>query len=239
MSTSRPSSFFLLASLLALAGQSSELSADPADLDPGAERYVLWVQLCAPDVEARIVKGIEQETTSIYSAAGVQLAWVERCGGPPIESIHPNSARVYILNRMPGVLLNRVPRDQREGRTMGITWTNPGAAPGAIIYVSTEAVVARASDFSAHPLSRCFRWRALGRVVAHELAHRFIQKSHTATGILKAGFNRRDLTSDNPRSLFFTEKQARHLRSLAAGERRVATVQDSVRQAESRGALAR
>jgi len=189
---------------------------DPAENGSEGAKPRLWVQFCdATGLEAAHREEIELEVSLIYSGAGVELVWIDECGGPPIESTSPYAARLYILEAIPRALLSRFPHYDRGNGMMGYTPTDPGGTPGAAIWVSRGSVAANASDFGSIPLPPSLLCRALARVIAHELAHRFIQKEHTRKGILRAKMDRHDLTDSYPRHAFFTEKQIRHLLSIA------------------------
>jgi len=56
--------------------------------------------------------------------------------------------------------------------------------------------------------------RPFGRVVAHELARRFVSRAHSRSGILKQGFLPSDLTGPGG-ELHFTKEQVRVLRRIA------------------------
>jgi hypothetical protein len=47
----------------------------------------------------------------------------------------------------------------------------------------------------------------LGRVFAHELAHRFLRSGHTKKGILKDSLDSRDLIEQDRTGLFFSSNQ--------------------------------
>lgn len=93
--------------------------------------------------------------------------------------------------------------------TLGIRPTEPAAD----IYVSRKAVLGRASQ--SHALPQKHMARALGRSLAHELAHRFLRSRHTERGILRSNFSERDLIDGNRSDLFFTPGQMKVLQATA------------------------
>ena len=109
---------------------------------------------------------------------------------------------------------------------MAITLGPKPTEPSAVIYVSRDAVLGRAS--SRHPLAAVHMARALGRTIAHELAHRFLKSRHTEQGILRSTLTDRDLIDGNFSDLFFTAEQTRRLHATtvapAYGERRSSDV---------------
>jgi hypothetical protein len=59
--------------------------------------------------------------------------------------------------------------------------------------------------------------RALGRVFAHELAHRFLGPGHTEMGILKHLLDQRALIRKHNDGFFFSPEQVRVLRLRLEG----------------------
>ncbi len=178
---------------------------------------VLWVQMCdSTGLNPAQLADVEREVSSIYLQAGIEIQWVERCGGERIELAHPGAARVYILKQLPKALLGMFRKIKRNNNVMGFTPTAADAKPGASIYVSRESVEWHATEFHSRPLAESQLSRALGRVVAHELAHRFLgQVKHTRSGILRVDFDRSKLIKAQPDKLGFNTKQAQELRRLA------------------------
>jgi hypothetical protein len=177
----------------------------------------LWVQMCdSTGLSPTQLAGVEREVASIYLQAGIEIQWVERCGGERIELAHPGAARVYILDRFPKSLLRLFRKVKKNNHVMGFTPSAADAKPSATIYVSRESVEWHATELRSKPLAEPQLMRALGRVVAHELAHRFLgQVEHTRCGILRVDYDRSILTRVEPDQLGFTEKQANDLRRLA------------------------
>ncbi len=180
-----------------------------ADLKAAPEGSGLRVALCdATELEADALDRILFQASGIYSSVGVQIVWIE-CGQIDGARARPDEAIAYILRHLP--------RPHRKGEnTLACVFGYQGHPPGPIIYVSRDAVeeFARGSK-SLSRLPPGAVARAYGRVLAHELAHRFLQRSdHTRTGILKEKFSREELIAVLPTGFFLTKEQAQFLRSL-------------------------
>ncbi len=97
---------------------------------------------------------------------------------------------------------------------MAFDFTGAGDDPGPNIYISRSSVeefIGRRRSNAPQMLAR-----ALGRVVAHELAHRFLQiREHSDRGILRPWFSRMELTELRPCRFYFTEEQMSFLHSYA------------------------
>ncbi len=178
---------------------------------------VLWVQMCdSTGFSPAQLADVEHEVASIYLQAGIEIQWEERCGGERIELAHPGAARVYILEQLPKALLGLFRKIKRNNNVMGFTPTAADAKPGAAIYVSRDSVEWHATELHSKPLAESQLTRALGRVVSHELAHRFLgQIQHTRRGILRLDFDRSKLIKAESDHLGFNTKQAQDLRRLA------------------------
>jgi hypothetical protein len=95
---------------------------------------------------------------------------------------------------------------------MGFTLPNPEENGANVIYVARLAIESVASKSRRISLTEVHRARAIGRVIAHELAHRFLGPGHDRTGILKAFLDQRDLIASDDSVFFFTPDQVRALR---------------------------
>jgi hypothetical protein len=176
---------------------------------------LLRVNLCDTTELAPITLAeLKREVSAIYSRADMRIVWEERCGceETPGEMDRPNFASVYVLGKIPAPVTFRKNKKRFERMpVMGYTLTTPGGAPGPVIYVSRKAVE---KHVRLNAKSPSLLARALGRIIAHELAHRFLQSRHLSEGILRAEIPRKDWTDVDSRDLYFTAEQARHLRSV-------------------------
>jgi hypothetical protein len=94
---------------------------------------------------------------------------------------------------------------------------NGGGSRAAVIYVARQTVEAVASKSGRISLTEALLARAMGRVFAHELAHRFLGSGHTRHGILKDTLYPRDLIDLRNSRLFFSPDQIRVLRLRTDG----------------------
>jgi hypothetical protein len=172
------------------------------------EKRFFLVEMCdLARLSAGTLQMIRLEVERIYKRAGVEIVWPkcrQKCRRG-IES--PLAAAVYILEHLPENL-------QSSERTLGFVFADGGGLPGAVIYVSRSSIekfIGRRRS-----LVPCKLARALGRVIAHELAHRFLkQREHTHEGILSARFSREALTEPLPKKFYFAIGQMEHLQSYA------------------------
>ncbi len=183
------------------------------------ESRVLRVQLCdCVGLEPAIPLGLRGETGRIYATAGIEIQWENNCVASPSELSVSNAARIYIVEKLPNSMVYRFKHTLKKTNLMAYNLTDPGGMPGAVIYVSLQAVRFNAGKFGSADLTRDHLSRALGRVAAHELAHRFIQKNHTKRGILKSRFGPRDLVdAETNLEPFFSPMQMKVLAARAAG----------------------
>ncbi len=203
MTTSNQATRFLLILLMA----SSARAALAQEMKPELHVYMMDCIGLADD----LLDGMRAEVDGIYSPAGVRIVWVEE---RPPDPAKPYDARAYILDELPPSLRNLM--SISKGRApMAITLGPRPTEPTADIYVSRNAVLGRASN--RHALAKIHMVRALGRTLAHELAHRFLRSSHTETGILKPVLSERDLIDGDRSDLFFTAGQIRLLEATANG----------------------
>ncbi len=89
----------------------------------------------------------------------------------------------------------------------------------ATIYLSRTSIEAAAQAGRTTRLSSKLLAQALGRVLAHELAHLVLGPGHSDHGILKANFTRKDLLDFDRRALRFDHNQVRLLRSACISGR--------------------
>ncbi len=153
------------------------------------------------------MEALEREVEAIYASAGIRIEWLTETVVPLPE----HAARVYVLERLPAMLETRL-RAFRGRTVMAASFGVSGGEGSQAIYVSRSAVSATASSGAA--LSREAMGKALGRVVAHELAHRFISQHHSRLGILREGLLPSDLTGSGG-GLHFTIEQAALLRRVS------------------------
>ena len=190
--------------------------AGPARAEAGRtcrEPKAFWIELCdATGLESSILRAARDEAATLFAQAAVSLSWEMRCDTPPPTKA--SSARIYVVARLPQPIRYELASKHGKTNLMGYVLTAPGGTPGSVIYVERPAIELNASRFGRESLTESRFARALGRVIAHELAHRFLRSGHTRDGILKDPFNHGDLTADDRTGLFFTSEQVGSLHQV-------------------------
>jgi hypothetical protein len=146
----------------------------------------------------------KDELERIYREIDVAIMWWD----PDLPSSRgdqatvPQSLLVIAIRRSSVSLQNKLPDE-----TMGIA-SGTSVERGRVAYV----FYGRTEQFS--PL---YRGRLLGHFMAHELGHLLLpQYSHSATGLMRARWNRDDLERAQHGQLRFTPEQASLIRSSAS-----------------------
>jgi hypothetical protein len=174
------------------------------------------IELCdGSGLEPAIQSAVMAEIEAIYESAGIGIIWGEPCAGTPIAPDDFHAASVFIVSKLPNSIRIRFQHFHKNTNVMAYTLPGPGGSAGHIIYISLEKVQANASRSRSIPLTTDQLSRALGRVVAHELAHRFLQEGHGSRGILKNRFNKRDLIDIGALQPYFTPAQVERLRAVS------------------------
>ncbi len=159
----------------------------------------LWVELVdAASLGDAVVRNIHLEVERLYRPAGVAVVWKQRS---PAES-EAHTATVYLMDALPTCLRRRL-RTFGGGRPMGIALGRIDETSGPIIYVSRQSV---AESITGDDDKMA---RALGRVVAHELGHRFLQRTHTRRGLMKERLGRDDLVGSGDHLILEHEEALR------------------------------
>jgi hypothetical protein len=172
------------------------------------DRHFLVVELHdSTQLGPNLLHQIQTEVASIFSRAGFGILWIDDPRAAYHVTDQPYEARVYIRSMHTEVL-------ELQDNHMGCVLTDSGEPPGPVIHISRnsiEKLITRGrTSFPPHLA------RALARVMAHELSHRFLRDSgHTKRGILKPKFSREALIHDIPQGVYFTKEQVRFIRSFA------------------------
>lgn len=148
------------------------------------------------------------EASRIFEGAGVAIEWGDGCGEAP--RVEPFVARIYVLKDLPKPIRYALLHRHDKARLMGYTLAAPGGEPGPVLYVARERVATQIGGEETRGFAR-----ALGRVFAHELAHRFLRSGHTNGGLLRERFTREDLIGDEA-DLEFSAEQRLRLHALAS-----------------------
>jgi hypothetical protein len=186
------------------------LAVSPEDGLPQGKKSELHVYLMdCVGLSGDLLDAIRDEVDAIYRPAHIRIVWLEQ---RPPNPTQPYEARVYILAELPPSI-RRLLTISKARAPMALILPIRPTELSADIYVSRNAVLGRASR--RHPLPTKLMSRALGRAVAHELAHRFLRSRHTRQGILRPVFSERDLIDKDRSDLFFTLAQIAVLEAAA------------------------
>lgn len=145
------------------------------------------------------------------------LAWFPKCS--PLLG-ERGIVHVYIFREFLPSLLSKLELNVAERRVMGYTfWSQAGEFRVETIHISRNSVEEAATSsgwglWKWNGLTPRVVARAIGRVLAHELAHCLLGPSHSETGILKQKLSRDALTDFRPLGLHITRAQAKALRSV-------------------------
>ncbi|MFQ5790856.1 MAG: hypothetical protein ACE5JI_10315, partial [Acidobacteriota bacterium] len=161
-------------------------------------------------LDAAALERLQRETEDIYAPTGVEIAWLSKSVVPE----PPHLARVYLMRQIPEGLRRRW-HLFGGGDPMAVAFGRSDAGSGPVIYISRSTVAKKATGGAAKEPPAEHLARAVGRVLAHELAHRFLAARHTRRGILKADFYRSDLVGKSAPELYFTTEQAKKLQRVA------------------------
>lgn len=178
------------------------------------KRIAIHVALCDDThLSGSRIQEIEEESAALFSRGAVHIIWSDgpgSCKERPPASGAPY-ARVYILDELPASIRALHPaRDFRQ--VMAVTLGNGSNGPGPVVYVSRSAVEAIAT-LPGGGITRGLSTRALGRVLAHELAHRFLaEPGHAEEGLLKRVLARDDLVFAPRHTLALSPVQTERLR---------------------------
>lgn len=196
--------FFISASLLREGARAST----PKEEDIRIVKHFCLVEMCdATRLRFPTLRMVRDEVIGIYRRADVEIVWLHCGSRSPFRVERPYEARVYIRDRLPDKL------QACEG-ALGCALAECGLPPGPVIYISRSSI----EEFIGRPKSVLpdELARALGRTIAHELAHRFLgQKEHCGNGIMKAGFSREELVQPISGIFYFTQEQIQFIQSCA------------------------
>ena len=204
--------------VLGLLVSTNTLKAGEEATSAGPWEYRFSVDVCdTTGLDKSVWERAAREVDSIYEQVEARIDWNFRCESAPIATDDVSRARIYVMDWLPRFVLNRFRHEKNRDNLMGYVLTPSGGGPGPLIYVARRAVERNTSDFIKE-FMRAHLARALGRVMAHELAHRFLQSGHVNEWILKERFGRRDLVGPNSSSLYFTLEQSLYLRSVGSDD---------------------
>jgi hypothetical protein len=172
----------------------------------------------------------EEETTRIFHLARVELEWLdcptsveEASKYPACEP--PLGAMAVDLRILPQSMAARL-RSSREQVGFALPSAQPGRASDAWVFYHRVEELAASKDAS--------RSQILGIAIAHEIGHLLLgPDGHSARGIMRAKWGRRDLQEAARGQQLFTSKQGERIRA----EVRARMGQSSAQQASASGSL--
>jgi hypothetical protein len=185
----------LLVSLVGLGAQSPE-TAFEANLVVRLYDYA--------EVPRRVLTGAEQQTTTVFLRAGIQLSWME-CGLSEadkerfVDCEHVTDPLRLFVNIIPQLMAAALP----PGRF--------GTSFARHAVVLNRQVEQTAAD-QGFPKAL-----VLGYVMAHELGHLLLGKDSHGHGIMMGTFGRRDFERAAKGELIFTPQQAEQMRARILG----------------------
>lgn len=205
-------SFSLL--LVSVGGVGNAGTLELIDEGVGQKTNFFLAEMCdETGLGAGIMQMVRLEVEKIYERAGVDIKWIacrHRCQSA-LES--PVEVTVYIRHRLPEKL-------QKSEGTLALVFKDCNGLPGPVIYVSRSSIerfIGCRRSAATNKLAR-----ALGRTIAHELAHRFLkQREHSQEGILRAEFSQVELTQPLAKCFYFARGQKALLQSCARSEQRL------------------
>lgn len=172
----------------------------------------LWVALVdTTGLDVATLNLLQGEAESIYEVAGVNILWLDVA--PQGEPRH--FARIYLMSELPPALMRRL-QVFGDGDPMALALGHSGTRSGPTIYISRTSVASLVLGGGVAEPEPQVLGRALGRVVAHELAHRFLSAGHTRRGLLNRNFSQSNLVGSSLSPLFLTDEQIDQLREIAS-----------------------
>jgi hypothetical protein len=204
--------------ILGLVWGTAALGGETLKGDHSNVERALLVHLCdGATTDLAVLRDLMTAVDLIYATAEVRIQWETTCEAPPLETLARTEAWVYLVAELPGAIRIRFQQQFKITNVMAYDLTAPADEPGPVIYVSIRSVAANASRRGSCGLTPGELARALGHVVAHELAHHFIQKKHTRNGILKNGVDRRDLLEPDRLAPYFSAQEVERLHRVLSG----------------------
>jgi hypothetical protein len=189
--------------------------AQPAAADPIPTLPIVLQVAGHGNVPLHIVALAKAEVTRIYRDAGVNVVWIDAAssGGRshPLQSSGTSD---------PGFALVVLPRELTDQPT--IATDALGVAIGtrehrgrmAYVFYSRVERIAWTHLNMSHDAARrdLYTIVVLAHAMAHEIGHLLLPYGHSATGLMRADWNSRDLNLALDRRLNFTSEQAELIR---------------------------
>ena len=156
--------------------------------------------------------GLQDETEQLWRPYGVQIEWTDTCAGDPAAGGLCVEA----------ALTQRIEEPDRPNgaSVLGLAYAGSGGPGPRLVLVSVDATARalarrRASWPSIAPIvPERELTRALGRVLAHEIGHVFLDMwSHDERGLMRATYDPRELADRNRVPFRLTSGALARLRS--------------------------
>jgi hypothetical protein len=149
--------------------------------------------------------GAKQEVTIIFREAELETEWLDCPLSMAEFESYPACQQAWGRADLTLRILPRsmAERDPSGDDTLGFALPGQALTPGRVANVFYHRVeeLARKGQY--------FEFQILGKAIAHEIGHLLLGSiGHSATGIMKAKWNREDLTPTSLGSLRFTSQQA-------------------------------
>jgi hypothetical protein len=191
------------------------------DNDPPGEDsaiHVRAVMVIVTPISKPALATAQREAQRIWGRYGVRIHWLSP--GPPVGSAV--SVVVLMAPDSKRCALSRIDRehtlgcfqDDREGDSRPVITIFPQRAY-RLVSGRAERLWRRRPEGWLEGLTATL----LGRVLAHEFGHYLLGSEHSATGLMHAALDPRELFTRQPDELLLTEGQARQLTSRSEARR--------------------
>jgi len=203
----------LTAGLLVVAGLTG--LARPAAADPIPTLPIVLQVPGHGNVPLHIVALAKAEVTRIYRDAGVNVVWIDAAssGGRshPLQS-PGTSDPGFVLVVLPAEMSDQLPVATEVLGVAIVTREHRGRT--AYVFYSRVERVALTHLNTSHDAARrdLYSIVVLAHAMAHEIGHLLLPYGHSATGLMRADWNAKDLNLALDRRLNFTSEQAELIR---------------------------
>jgi len=155
------------------------------------------------DVPGHMLSEAQERAGTILGKAGVEVRW--------IDCHRPANASVCAIAEPDRLFLTIVTEDNRQifdEDVLGRSVPGDGRSHGIYARVFYRHIQAKAEQERVNPA------QLLGLAVAHEVGHLLLgPKAHSADGIMRANWSRRDIELGAKGQLRFTDQQALLIRA--------------------------
>ena len=189
--------------------------ASPATAEPRPSLNVV-LHLCDdPDIQPNLVSRAQAEMTRIYRDAGVEIAWTS--DAPPADGPDDPQTVTPTYPHLTLVILCRELTDELTSDATAL-----GGAVGTrdyrgrvayVFYDRVERIAQTHLNVAREPgTDDMYTVIVLAHAMAHEMGHLLLPYGHSATGLMRADWNAKDLRLAADGRLNFTSEQAELIR---------------------------